>query len=89
MVNYVCCQFRSVAYILFAKAIDVPVSRIQDLLHDRRKITADTSIRLGKFFGVSEKYFLNIQNDIDIRNIRLKKKDSLDKITSIVKTAAF
>ena len=89
MVNYVCCQFRSVAYILFAKAIDVPVSRIQDLLHDRRKITADTSIRLGKFFGVSEKYFLNIQNDIDIRNIRLKKKASLDKITSIVKTAAF
>ena len=73
----------------FAKAIDVPVSRIQDLLHDRRKITADTSIRLGKFFGVSEKYFLNIQNDIDIRNIRLKKKASLDKITSIVKTAAF
>ncbi len=51
-----------------AHDILVPVSRIQDILHDRRKITVDTSIRLGKYFGVSERYFLNIQNDIDIRN---------------------
>lgn len=33
-----------------AKGIDVPTSRIQDLLHDRRKITVDTSVRLGRFF---------------------------------------
>lgn len=52
-----------------AKAIHVPTSRIQDILHDKRKITVDTSLRLGLFFGVSEKYFLNLQNDIDIRNI--------------------
>lgn len=39
-----------------AQEIHVPVSRIQDILHDRRKITADTSIRLGKFFGVSDRY---------------------------------
>lgn len=50
-----------------AKAIDVPTSRIQDLLHDRREITVDTSVRLGRFFGVSDRYFLNLQNDIDIR----------------------
>lgn len=50
-----------------AKEIQVPVSRIQDLLHDRRKITVDTSLRLGRFFGVSDKYFLNLQNDIDLR----------------------
>ena len=37
-----------------AMDIRVPVSRIQDILHDRRKITADTSIRLAKYFGVSE-----------------------------------
>ena len=47
-----------------AKEIHVPTSRIQDILHDRRKITADTSLRLGKYFGLSEKYFLNLQNDI-------------------------
>lgn len=53
-----------------AKAINVPTSRIQDILHDRRKITADTSLRLAKYFGVSDKYFLNMQNDIDIREIK-------------------
>ena len=37
-----------------AQEIHVPVSRIQDLLHDRRKITADTSLRLAKYFGVSD-----------------------------------
>ena len=59
--------FNLSAYAL-AKAIHVPVSRIQDILNDHRKITVDTSIRLTKFFGVSDKYFLNLQNDIDIRN---------------------
>ena len=53
-----------------AKAIHVPVSRIQDILHDRRKITADTSLRLAKYFGVSDKYFLNLQNDIDVRELK-------------------
>ena len=53
-----------------AKAINVPVSRIQDILHDRRKITADTSLRFAKFFGVSDKYFLNLQNDIDVRELK-------------------
>ena len=51
-----------------AQEIHVPVSRIQDILHDRGKITADTSIRLGKFFGISDRYFLDMQDDIDIRN---------------------
>ena len=54
-----------------AQEIHVPVSRIQDILHDRRKITADTSLRLAKFFGVSDKYFLDMQTDIDIRNLKV------------------
>ena len=62
------------AYAL-AKAIGVPTSRIQDILHDRRKITAETSIRLGRFFGVSDRYFLNLQLDIDIR----EAKEVVDK----------
>ena len=57
------------AYAL-AKAIRVPTSRIQDILHNRRKITADTSLRLAKYFGVSDRYFLNIQNDLDIRELK-------------------
>ena len=60
-----------------AKDIDVPVSRIQDILHDRRKITAETSIRLGRYFGLSDKYFLNLQIDIDIREAQSTYSDSL------------
>ena len=67
-----------------AKEIDVPVSRIQDILHDRRKITVDTSIRLGKFFGLSEKYFISLQNDIDARNVRIEMADSYAKISLFV-----
>ncbi len=51
-----------------AKSLGIPTSRIQDILHDRRQITVDASIRLGRFFGVSDKYFLNLQNDIEFRN---------------------
>lgn len=50
-----------------AKDINVPVSMIQAILNGNRKITIDTSIRLGRYFGVSYEYFLNIQNAIDIR----------------------
>ncbi|GAK47401.1 addiction module antidote protein HigA [Secundilactobacillus oryzae JCM 18671] len=67
------------AYAL-AKQIGVPTSRIQDILHDRRQVTVDTSVRLGRFFGVSDRYFLNLQNDIDIRNANLNNKDSYDQI---------
>ena len=63
-----------------AKDIGVPVSRVQDILHDRRKITVDTSLRLAKYFGVSDSYFLNIQNDIDFRNEKEKLKAELDSI---------
>jgi len=66
-----------------AHDIDVPVSRIQDILHDRRKITADTSIRLGRYFGVSERYFLNLQVDIDIRNTKSIIKESIMRIRPV------
>ncbi len=65
-----------------AQAIHVPVSRIQDILHDRRKITADTSIRLGKFFGVSDRYFLDIQDDIDIRNTKIQIMEEINSISA-------
>lgn len=65
-----------------AQEIHVPVSRIQDILHDRRRITADTSIRLAKFFGVSDRYFLDLQDDIDIRNAKMQIMDELNCIAT-------
>lgn len=63
-----------------AKSVGVPTSRIQDLLHDRRQVTVDTSVRLGRLFGVSDRYFLNLQNDIDFRNAELTHRDEYGRI---------
>ena len=77
----------SISAYKLANAINVPVSRIQDILHNRRKITVDTSIRLGIYFGVSDLYFLNIQNDIDLRNEKMKNNEELLKIIPLNKVA--
>ncbi len=63
--------------------IKVPVSRIQDILHGRRKITADTSLRLAKLFGVSDAYFLDMQNEIDMRNLKMLLADELAEIHTL------
>ena len=66
-----------------AQDIKVPVSRIQDILHGRRKITADTSLRLAKLFDVSDSYFLEMQNEIDMRNLKILLADELAKIHTL------
>ncbi|MCC4342366.1 HigA family addiction module antitoxin [Limosilactobacillus reuteri] len=66
-----------------AKEIGVPTSRIQDILHDRRQITVDTSIRLGRLFGISDRYFLNLQNDIDLRNAETENSNDFNQIKPI------
>ena len=66
-----------------AKEIGVPTSRIQDILHDRRQITGDTSIRLGRLLGISDRYFLNLQNDIDIRNAETENSNDFNQIKPI------
>lgn len=63
-----------------AKDIGVPTSRVLEILHGKRKVTADTSLRLAKYFGLSDKFFLDIQNDIDIRQLKEEQKEELDKI---------
>ena len=63
-----------------AKDIGVPVSRIQDLLADRRKITAETSLLLGRYFGLSDRYFLDLQMDIDLREAKISLGSRLDSI---------
>ena len=63
-----------------AQSIHVPTSRIQDILHNRRKITADTSLRFAKYFGVSDRYFLDMQNDLDIRELKIQISEEISKI---------
>ena len=72
-----------------AQEIHVPTSRIQDIIHDRRKVTADTSLRLAKFFGVSDKYFLDIQNDIELSELKASLASDIESINAYKVANAF
>ena len=63
-----------------ANDIHVPVSRIQDIIHNRRRISADTSLRLAKYFGLSANYFLNIQTDLDLRKANNTIRAEIEEI---------
>lgn len=51
-----------------AKNIDIPFSLVDAILFNQRKITPGVSAKLGKYFNVSQDYFLNLQHDIDNRS---------------------
>lgn len=49
-----------------AKDISVPPRRINEIVHGKRSITADTALRLGRFFGMSPEFWLNLQTHYDL-----------------------
>ncbi len=53
-----------------ARDIDVPPNRVSEIVNGKRAITADTALRLGKYFGVSPETWLDLQSDYDLRLIR-------------------
>lgn len=53
-----------------ARAVQVPPNRISAIVNGRRAITADTALRLGKFFGVAPETWMNLQADYDLRVAR-------------------
>ena len=58
-----------------ARSLGVPARRINEIIHGKRSITLDTSLRLARYFGQSPRFWLNIQSECDLRNARdLQKK---------------
>jgi antitoxin HigA-1 len=55
-----------------ARAVSVPSRRINEIVHGKRSITADTAVRLSCFFGTSEKFWLGLQDDFDLEEARSK-----------------
>jgi addiction module HigA family antidote len=49
-----------------AKATSVPARRINEIVHGKRSITADTALRLSKFFGMSDRFWMNLQTRYDL-----------------------
>ena len=66
-----------------AKDIHVPVSRIQDILHNRRKISIDTSMSLGKYFGIDPLFFFKVQLDLDYRRALRESEEELETIKQV------
>jgi len=63
-----------------AKEIDVPARRINEIVHGQRRISADTALRLARFFGTSERFWLNLQARYDLELEKDRLGDSLDGI---------
>ena len=61
-----------------AKDISVPPRRINEIVHGKRSITADTALRLGRFFGMSPQFWLNLQTRHDLEVTEDLLKDRLD-----------
>ncbi|MEE9502168.1 MAG: HigA family addiction module antitoxin, partial [Candidatus Aminicenantaceae bacterium] len=62
-----------------AKDINVPPRRINEIVHGKRAITADTALRLGRFFGTSPQFWLNLQGRYDIEMTEDRLADRLDR----------
>lgn len=63
-----------------AKAIGVPQTRIAEICRGRRALSADTALRLAKFFGTSPKFWLGLQEDFDLEEEALSKAKELATI---------
>jgi addiction module HigA family antidote len=63
-----------------AKEISVPPRRINAIVHGQRRITADTALRLARFFGTSERFWLNLQAHYDLEIEKDRLGDALDEI---------
>jgi addiction module HigA family antidote len=61
-----------------ARDIDVPPNRISAIVRGKRAITADTALRLGKYFGVSPEIWLDLQSDYAIRVLRRTEWPSIE-----------
>jgi antitoxin HigA-1 len=67
------------AYAL-AKGIRVPPPRVNDIVLEKRGITADTAVRLAKFFGTSEQFWLGLQAAFEVNQIKVAQREELDRI---------
>ena len=60
-----------------AKAIGISANRIAEIVNNRRRITADTALRLGLYFGNSPEFWLNLQTHYDLKKARKKLPPNL------------
>src|SRR2546427_12634735 len=63
-----------------AKQLHVPAPRVNDIVLERRGITADTAIRLARFFGTTEQFWLGLQDAYEVSRLKADRADELEQI---------
>ncbi|HCU97599.1 MAG TPA: addiction module antidote protein, HigA family [Actinobacteria bacterium] len=67
-----------------AKEISVPARRINEIVHGQRRISANTALRLARFFGTSERFWINLQSRYDLEVEKDRLGDALDGIRPLI-----
>ncbi|HWY12989.1 MAG TPA: HigA family addiction module antitoxin [Bacteroidia bacterium] len=78
----------SISAYRLSKSIGIAQTRISEIIKGNRRITADTALRLSKYFGNSAKFWLGLQDDFDIEEEQNNKQSELKAIKHYNKTAA-
>jgi addiction module HigA family antidote len=71
-----------------AKDISVPPRRINEIVHGKRSISADTALRLGRFFGISPQFWLNLQTRFDLEVAEDLMAERLEKEVQVLSSNA-
>lgn len=71
-----------------ARDIDVPPGRISEIVNGKRAVTADTALRLGRYFGVSPEIWLNLQADYELRVARRESGKEIESRVRPFKAAS-
>jgi antitoxin HigA-1 len=71
-----------------SKDIDIPQTRVSEIIKGNRRITADTALRLSRYFGNSAKFWLGLQDDYDLEEELIAKTDMLQMINPAKVNAA-
>jgi addiction module HigA family antidote len=66
-----------------AMALAVPAPRINDIVREKRGVTADTALRLARYFGTSAEFWMGLQTDYDLRKAEAQVKDALERIRAM------
>ncbi|AKO54342.1 virulence factor [Marinobacter psychrophilus] len=60
-----------------SKALHVPTTRMNEIVRENRGITADTAMRLARYFGTSERFWLNLQTEYELRKAQINKAEQV------------
>ena len=71
-----------------SKALDVPVNRITAILHGQRGVTADTALRLARYFGTTPQVWMNLQKTYELRRAEIKAGHQIAECVRPRQTAA-